>query len=83
MMDSVALEGSPGGGADLVGTEAALHSKNRAAFYRSTMTFSDPQGEKHAQVGASADVGRLGRETRLFVPAQRCNMVNPGANWYY
>lgn len=68
-------------GADLVGTEAALHSKNRAAaFYRSTLTFSDPQGEKHAQVGASADVGTQGRELRLFAPAQRSNMVNPGVN---
>lgn len=38
-------------GADLVGTEAALHSKDRAAFNRSTMTFSGPQGEKHSQVG--------------------------------
>lgn len=70
-------------GADLVGTEAALHSKNRAAFYRSTMTSSDPQGEKHAQVGAPADVGRQGRGIRLFAPAQRSNMANPGENWYY
>lgn len=77
------------GGADLVGTEVALNSKNSTAFYRSTVTFSDPQGDKQAQWGLCrrgnerGNMGTWGRKIMLFASAQRSDVFKPGANWHW